>query len=296
MAEFMAGNVAEAMQAMQQRLWTLEGALQQLNNNNQAQGAQQRIRPAIPEVFKGTIDSNRVRQWIFSVEIYYELIHIQEAEKVAFAISLLKENALLWWQSLEQENRPLDWDAFKKRMVAYFQPLGAVANARERLARLTQQGSVKGYIDTFRSLCLNIPELSADERLDRFKRGLKPEIRLQVAYARPATFEAAVTVAEEIDAILYTHQRSRVGARDAVPRNRDAPTPMELGAFIKTYADTVKTKGFNKDKTLPRPLLPSRKFRGLSVAEKESLRERGLCFNCRAPGHIARFCPKGQGR
>lgn len=298
MAEFNMNEVAEVMQALQQRILTLEDALQRLPVVNQAHGIQQRLRPAKPDPFKGTSDSSRVRQWVFALELYYQLLDIRDVEKVPYAVSLMRENALLWWQSLDIENRPPNWDDFKQSLISYFQPVGAVTNAREKLARLTQQASVKNYVDTFRSICLNIPNMNAEEKMDRFKRGLKPEIRLQVAYAKPTDFETTVAIAEEIDAIIFNNRGLRYyTSNKSIPRReKDSVVPMELGAMTKTYVDAVKARGPRKERPIPRPIFPTRRFRSMDDTEKAILRERGLCFNCKKAGHVARFCPNAQGQ
>jgi hypothetical protein len=162
----------------------------------------------------------------------------------------------------------VDWDSFAKAITEYYQPTNAVVAARDHLARLAQRTTVKVYVDAFKDIAINIPNMTNDEKLDRFKRGLKQDVRLHVAFANPATFEDAVHVAMQIDDILYSHRRDMSyrspPSSTSVP---NGPTPMDLG--------NVETKRH-----------------ALNDKERQELRRKGACFYCREPGHVALHCPK----
>jgi hypothetical protein len=49
--------------------------------------------------------------------------------------------------------------------------------------------------------------MSTSEKLDRYTRGLKPDIRVQVALARAATMEAAMELEERADEIIFRSSR-----------------------------------------------------------------------------------------
>jgi hypothetical protein len=139
-----------------------------------------------------------------------------------------------------------------------------------------QRTSVAAYVKEFKDLALNIPDFSEAERLDRFKRGLKSNVRLHVALANPTTFEQAVTIAGQVDDILFGQRssnprpdnfRQRPNAR--APENQ--ATPMELG----TMTQPKEREQFNNP-------TPERKYEI----------KNGLCFYCKEPGHMALHCPK----
>lgn len=259
-----------------QRIQQLEAG--QANAQNAA--ASGRNKPPKPDQFFGTDDAKRVRQWVFQVENYFNVIGEPDERRVPYATTLLRKNALLWWQSLRPEERPATWADFSRVLIEYFQPLSATIVARDNLARLYQKTSVKAYVEEFKSQVLNIPDITDAEKLDKFRRGLKREVRLHVAFANPPTFDSAVTVAEQIDEVLYTHRtnmpRPYVNMRSSRPSSTHQAVPMELGAIQerRTYTDVARTS-----------------FKKLTPEEKAELNRVNGCYYCRKPGHRALECP-----
>ena len=59
-----------------------------------------------------------------------------------------------------------------------------------------------GYITAFRRAAQRVTNLSNEERLDKFLRGLKPQILERVLQVDPADFESACRAAERAAAVL----------------------------------------------------------------------------------------------
>jgi hypothetical protein len=259
----------EAFQALQAQVNHLQAHAQQ-----QAAAPASSPKPPKPDFFHGDRDMTRVRQWCFAVDTYYYAVGMPQGSRVPFAVTLLRGHALTWWQGLAPEQRPADWDNFQRMLIAYHQPVSAVTSARDALARLTQRTSVASYVKDFKDLALNIPDFSEAERLDRFKRGLKTDIRLHVALANPTTFEQAVTIAGQVDDILFS-QRSHTRPNNFQPRSfvrlENQATPMDLNAINKP-----QERGFPKDR----------------AAMRKDEYDKKLCYYCKEPGHIALQCPK----
>jgi hypothetical protein len=271
--------MGEAIRALQAQVVSLQTQLAATQTSSVV-----RSKPAKPDYFYGSTDATRVRQWCFSVEIYFAAANVIPSEQVLFAVTLLRGHALTWWQSLHESLRPNTWELFKSAMIAYHQPTSAVIASRDALARLTQRTSVRQYVQEFKELALNIPNFSDDERLDRFKRGLKNDVRLQVALANPSTFDDAVNVASQVDDILFAHRRPRQleGFNHNLNSNRSSTaTPMELGAM----------KDVNRRSNFFPPQVPSRTTR-LTDEMRRELSATGACFYCREHGHVAAQCPK----
>jgi hypothetical protein len=265
----------QAFQALQAQVNHLQ-AQQQAAAPQQAAPPASAPKPPKPDFFHGDRDISRVRQWCFAVDTYFYAVSMSQASRVPFAVTLLRGHALTWWQSLAPEQRPADWASFQQLLIAYHQPISAVTSARDALARLMQRTSVAAYVKEFKDLALNIPDFSEAERLDRFKRGLKSNVRLHVALANPTTFEQAVTISGQVDDILFGQRsnnprpdnfRQRPFAR--APENQ--ATPMELG----TMTQPKEREQFNNP-------TPERKYEI----------KNGLCFYCKEPGHMALHCPK----
>lgn len=281
------GDPAAMMQALWQRIVGLEAALSQLGQGQAvaaaapAPTADKPSRPPKPDTFSGDrADAKSIRAWVYQVNNYFTAAREPEANRLPYAVALLRDNALLWWQSLKPAERPTTWDDLGKALVAYFAPLSTTYVARDMLARLIQKGSVKAYTDEFKKLVLNIPDMSESEMSDRYRRGLKPQVRLHVTFANPDTFEEMCVLAEQIDSIIYMNKPyGGLGSKHS-PKDHGGsnPTPMEVGGVNekKSYADAAKG---------------APKFPKLTAEERERLRASGGCFYCRKTGHIATECP-----
>ena len=245
-------------------------------------------KPPKPQTFHANKDANLVRSWVLQVDLYFAAVSEPDSTKLNYAVALLRENALIWWQSLKPEERPRDWPSLGQLMINYFAPLSATINARDRLAKLQQKSSVRIYTDEFKRLVLNIPDISEPEKMDRYRRGLKTQVKLLTTFANPGNFDAMCLTAEQIDCILFRERSERSysysSTRDGAGPSNSQPTPMEIGAISErrnSYADAVK-KG---------PQHPK-----LTAAEKSKLMQSGGCFYCRENGHRVSDCPKKKGK
>ena len=262
----------DQVQALVGALQALQAQVNALQAHSGSQGTNL-AKPPKPDFFYGDRDATRVRQWCFAVETYYNAASIPAGHQVPFAAALLRAHALMWWQGLRAEERPLEWQRFKTAIIAYHQPISAETAARDAIARLTQRTSVAAYIKEFKDVALNIPNFFEAEKLDRFKRGLKPTIRLQVALANPTTFEHAVSIASQVDDILFNHQRGERTER-WTSRSNTGPTPMDMDAIIKINDKHDSSRRFTAN------------------PERMEQMRKGLCFYCKEHGHLAKECPR----
>ena len=138
-----------------------------------------------------------------------------------------------------------------------FKDSDSIRKARDKIAALRQKTSVSKYSDSFRSLLLKIPDMSIEEQLDRYIRGLKPAIRRELLLKAPTTLDDAVTLAERMDSI----QRISVPPSAPVPSSSSGPhhAPMDV--------DSVQVPP------------PSR--RRLTPEERANLVAKNGCFYCR---------------
>jgi hypothetical protein len=111
------------------------------------------------------------------------------------------------------------------------------------LDTLEQTSSVQSYTSAFRETPLELPDMSVADRLHRYVAGLTSHIQQQVQVQNPADMDAAILVADRLDAIQYGGAKSISGAagtsqlralapqqpawRPPCPAQR--PVPMELG-------------------------------------------------------------------
>ena len=149
-----------------------------------AQGAStQRIKLMEPERFKDKPGSN-ILKWLDCMERYLIAGQVVEEETVEVAWTYLKPRVAQYWQTLAkeleatmQDNRL--WKNFHQTLIRAYGNVLPEQVVRNKLWNLTQKGSVEAYATEFQLLCAQITnlELSVGDKIDRFVRGLKLEIR-----------------------------------------------------------------------------------------------------------------------
>ncbi|KAG1468527.1 hypothetical protein G6F56_003781 [Rhizopus delemar] len=247
-----------------------------------------RYRVHEPDLFYGERSSLAVSTWLDSLTTYYELVQISDEEKTLYASTLLRGDAQLWWSRLKNnEEYPANWEAFCHLFADEFKPLNSELAARDRLAALFQHGTVSRYISDFRSVQLQISDLSKGDALDKFIRGLQKPIRVAVRTRCPNTLSAAETMALAIESATdgFVHipnsddfgiRAQNVSQRMVSPSLQPTITddPMDLDA-IRAALNAI---GLSRSKN-------SR----WSAPPKEGKKVR--CYGCNGYGHIKRECP-----
>jgi hypothetical protein len=143
---------------------------------------------------------------------------------------------------------------------------------------------------------LDIPSMHEQDRIarfdDRFIRGLKPELRLQVELRHPATLAETMELAIQVDALLWQnryslHDDSDMSSTGSIVSysewqqsgGNDGPQLMQLGSAQarSTWRSTPGQYNGSKEQQ------PS----GASLS---------MCYNCKETGHVRRFCPLRKAR
>ena len=91
---------------------------------------------------------------------------------------LLTKHASIWLHSQTIDWLTIKYSELKSEMEKNFRPTDHERKACDELHRCIQQNamSVTGYITAFRRAAQRVANLSPDERLDKFLRGLKPQL------------------------------------------------------------------------------------------------------------------------
>jgi len=231
-----------------------------------------KVKVSPPEPFSGRRGRISLDDWAFKMRQYFELKEMTGSIRVKFAATLLTDDAAIWWRNHVSavdrgEARAItSWTEFQKILAEQFRPINAVKTARDRLANLKQTKSVQEYTALFRSITLEIPDINESEKMDKFIRGLKQNIRNEVETRDPATLADAIKMADRLDAITFqSHQNNDMMARFQPKPRSYGPTPMDLD-----------------QNRVPR----------LTPVEKERLMKQRACFYCREVGHMINNCPK----
>src|SRR5579871_590674 len=234
------------------------------------------IKPTKPKAFQGQCKVVAVDNFLFHMEQYFTLGTLPADLWVAHAIPFLEGDAATWWRSLRvADPRTITWAAFADQVRATFKPADGDRMARQKMARLRHTGLLSTYVGEFRTTRLQIANMSADDELDAFLRGLRHDLQLQVELAEPATTADAIAKAERLDHVLT---RTRDVWDKYVPAQGRQPRPAPVGQTPDT-AVPMELDALNP----------------LSERERQALIRSGRCFCCRCVGHMANNCPLNQG-
>src|SRR4051812_24318219 len=202
---------------------------------------------------------------------YFLATGTQNQERTVYlATNLLRGDTATWWRHHyerhigDKATVPI-WNEFEKLITKKFKPVNATKIARDQLANLRQTGSVKTYNSRFTSIILEIPTIDEEEQLDRYTRGLKEKVHIEVELREPHDLEDAMRIADRFDTIMTTYTT--------------LTNPTKWKPLDPT---TMKT---DANQNIPR-------LKKLTEEEREKLRRTGACFACRQPGHLASQCPK----
>lgn len=232
-------------------------------------------RPVPPEKFHGKAREDPY-DWFFELDCFFDVATDLDSERsrVSFTVSLLRGDALKWWRQAKASGVPddLGYVGFKTLLCARFRTTDPVRDARDQLAALKQTHSARAYSSIFRTTALSIPDLSIAEALDRYIRGLKSPVKVQVMLHSPRSLEDAMRLAETYDSIMFIETSRKPG----YPFRSTTPKP--------TSSDAMEVDSISRTE-------PG-KIAKLTPELREKLRKEGKCFFCRESGHMVKNCPK----
>ena len=223
-----------------------------------------------PENFtEGTKDS--VLSWTTHMSNY--LRDVNEPQATSIAVSYLQSTAHDWWikyQLTEDGKKVETWPQLKDALIARFDTLNKEKIARDKLAGWRQIKDVKTFNDDFQKIILDIPNISVDEQIDRYTRGLKNYIFKELCTVEYSRLSDAMRDAERIESahkrVPSSNKGNNKGNNNGSNGNTN-PVPMEIGNI---------------------------QIKKLTPEEREKCMKEGLCLRCRQKGHMAKNCPKGQ--
>jgi hypothetical protein len=295
----------------------LQQGMQQLsiNRNNENARNTLHVRPPKPDFFEGNQRKEKVELWVFAMERYFTAVEIQGQHKVAFAASFLRHNAATWWRArtLAAEDDPNElmdlgsWDGFKEALLKQFKPLNSAKVARDRLHSLRQTGSVIELTHYFNTLCADVPNMTEEEKMDKFRRACKPSIQQRLELEDPETLFEMQAMAQRLDEIMwkFQNQNKSSSSRKYQPSfsNRN-PNAMQLDAVSEEDDEQSASEEEGEDEDEEESLealskRPRRPFKNsksnskkpMNYNEKVRCMQSGLCFKCKKAGHRIRECP-----
>ncbi|KAK1430025.1 hypothetical protein QVD17_12474 [Tagetes erecta] len=222
-----------------------------------------------PSPFVGKREARAVDDFIWEMEQYLAGVQVlDDATKVKTATMYLKDTAALWWRrrSMDIERGTCTiktWAEFVQELKRQFYPVNAEHEARSRLRKLKQTGTIKAYVKEFTTLILEIPDLSDKDSLFYFLDGLQPWAKIELERRNVQDLASAIAIAES----LIDHKEKR----PLKPMNEDCDE--EFGGGDKpNHVRKVETR---------------------KPPRHDNDRATRGCFICDGP-HNARYCPKKQ--
>ncbi len=258
----------------------------------------------LPDTYGGERDAIKITNWTFAVFQYMSLADIPEQKQVLFASTLLTDEALSWFRYQFRDStidtNPIlaNWPLFQSALREYFEPPNNQRRLRDFWAQAQQNTTVSQYVAQLKDIALQLPTITAEEFLDKFIRGLKPRTRSEVELRDPQNIKEAIRAADRFDAILGSRQSSRPShnlqyhrPQYQVPYNQT--TQHQRPRYQAPQNQAPQYQGHQSQGYQPMQL-GSTNLTRLTPQDRECLRQQGLCFKCRKPGHMARDCPTRQ--
>ena len=212
-----------------------------------------------------------VLSWTTHMSNYLE--KVEEPQAKSIAVSYLSGTAHEWWikyKETKDGQKITTWAQLREALVSRFSTLNKEKIARDRLAVWKQLKDVRSFNEDFQKIILDIPNITIDEQIDRYTRGLKNYIWKEICTNDYESLSDAMCDAERIES---AHRRVPTSSKKSLKNNSTGsqgdinPVPMELGNV---------------------------QLRKLTSEEREKCMKEGLCLRCRQKGHMAKDCPKGK--
>ncbi|XP_057994453.1 uncharacterized protein LOC131174696 [Hevea brasiliensis] len=217
-----------------------------------------------PSAFKGARNAWEIDNLLWGLEQYFCALRVDEdAHKVDHAPLYLAESAMVWWQRRMADMEKAD-------------------EARAKLRRLTQNGTLREYVKEFSEVLLEIPDYPDQEALFSFKDGLQTWVKLEIERSGAQDLAAVIAIAEslvefkKVDKAKNKDSKGKNGGDKGGGKENNQEEPKE-GNGKKNWSGKRDSK--------------DGKFKQFEKFHKPAERPPLKCFLCDGP-HTARECPK----
>ncbi|XP_024986551.1 uncharacterized protein LOC112521790 [Cynara cardunculus var. scolymus] len=221
--------------------------------------------------------------WIKEIEFVFNIIRCSETDKVRFAVSILKSNALFWWEvellAKIEILQTLSWAEFVNKFKEQFLTKAVVRQMEEDFLKLEQgTKTVQEYTEKFIEYSQFIEHyISSESRnVERYIWGLKPSIREFVIAMNLAMFSLTIDATEVTERNKNRQEEGKVTEK----RKWERPSTGYRGPKYVTYGNRPVQKISEKAC-----------FRCHQIHQGDCKTDWRKCYQCGKADHLSRNCP-----
>ena len=237
-----------------------------------------------------------VRVWLSHMERYMRLMKFPPSDWLDIVAMRVEGAASSWMNAalvaIERNQRPrfLDWADFSAAIIAAFEPVTELEEARKALRALRQTGKVATYIQKFQELQCRLPGMTAEEAFSTFMSGLTPHLQEHVGAHVQGDLEAAKRMALRMEMYRGTaessrgnQQKSQGGQKGNKSKGHVHSVEAQPQPAGSSQVNAVQGQGQQKKGKGGRGKQGKRQ-------EKEASQQNRRCFSC-GGDHAFRQCP-----
>jgi hypothetical protein len=194
----------------------------------------------------------------------------------------LENIAQFWFMQLQEDEGTPPWGRFKELLNLRFGPAVRSVPLFE-LFECRRTGTVEEHSNRFQALLPRAGRLDQEQRVQLYTGGLLPPLSHQVRVHAPASLEAAMSLARQLE-LVELDRLNQAAPRAAARAFPPAPAPRQAAPVLPVLAQPALAAP-KAPMVLPAP--PTREggqaTKRLSMEEQAKRRRLGLCYNCNEP-------------